>query len=317
MCEQWFVTFLSNDRLVQILHPPLHWVHAELAEQPDGHGGRGRERNLVSVLPGDGVPPPPPRVPPPPQRHPRQAHPVRHPLCDRRQVHFCRPTVSYPTSNYPHLLHLSLCLEAWICSKCTAPLRKEWPGGATWGEAHLYSFCFSFHRHLLFWAALTWARGEGDGEGKSNETFHPPFSPQSHDCHRLSAAGSSRHVVLRVLPPGRPAAPRRDTQARWRSEDSTPYKSRSDSDLDSIVVAQHKMFKMLENAANAYKNIFSRMWPFLYSTVPYCLWSSSLPCVDTRVRSLGSSSKQREDWDAALQVQNKTWLLRLASESVV
>lgn len=45
--------------------------------------------------------------------------------------------------------------------------------------------------------------------------------PQSYDSYRLFATGSSWHVVLWVLPPGWPAAPRRKTQARWWSKAST------------------------------------------------------------------------------------------------
>lgn len=92
-------------RVLQILYPPLHWIHAELAEQPAGLGGRHREGNLKPDLPGDGVPPPPPRVPPAFQRRQRQARRVRHALRDRRQVHLRRPTVSF--NDFCTIYHVS------------------------------------------------------------------------------------------------------------------------------------------------------------------------------------------------------------------
>lgn len=82
-----------------ILHPALHWIHAELAEQPAGLGGGRREGNLKPDLPGDRVPPPQPRAQPAFQRRQHETLWVRHPLCHWRKVHFCRTTVS--TSNHP------------------------------------------------------------------------------------------------------------------------------------------------------------------------------------------------------------------------
>lgn len=94
----YFTRFLFGHRHVQILHSPLHWIHAELAQQPAGERKRRGEGNLKPDLPGDGVPPPASRVPPASQRHQHQARWVRHALRDRRQVHFRRPTVSLHTS---------------------------------------------------------------------------------------------------------------------------------------------------------------------------------------------------------------------------
>lgn len=101
-----------------------------MAEQPAGLGGRHREGNLKPDLPGDGVPPPPPRVPPAFQRRQRQARRVRHALRDRRQVHLRRPTVSFNDLGHIHLHDLpcvslpvshGFVLDTWFL------LRKKWP----------------------------------------------------------------------------------------------------------------------------------------------------------------------------------------------
>lgn len=129
MADIFHTSCFCGHRHLQILYPPLHWIHAELAELPAGLRRRHGERNRKPHLPGDGVPPPPSRVPPASQRHPRQARWVCHPLRDRRQVHVRRPTVSSTTSvsaTVPICYHLSASGESWICSECTVPLGKKW-----------------------------------------------------------------------------------------------------------------------------------------------------------------------------------------------
>uniref|UniRef100_A0A8C7VCL4 Basic helix-loop-helix ARNT like 2 n=1 Tax=Oryzias sinensis TaxID=183150 RepID=A0A8C7VCL4_9TELE len=94
---------LQEERRLQILHAALHRIHAQLAERPAGpRGRRRRQGNLQHELPGDHVPPALPRLLPGPQRRPRQGHGVRHPLCNRRQVHFCRSATTLCTLMASH-----------------------------------------------------------------------------------------------------------------------------------------------------------------------------------------------------------------------
>lgn len=106
--------FFYGCRHLQILYPPLHWIHAELAGQPAGLWKRRREGSLKPYLPGDRVPPPPSPVLPGLQRRQHQAHWVCHSLCNRRQVHFYRPTVSFQILNYLHLHELLFIFLLWV-----------------------------------------------------------------------------------------------------------------------------------------------------------------------------------------------------------
>lgn len=93
---------LPARRRVQILHPPLHRLHAQLAEQPAGERGqRYGDGDHRPVLPGDGVPAAAPQRLQALQRPQRHAPRVRHALRHRRQVHLRRPEVSFSSRSHP------------------------------------------------------------------------------------------------------------------------------------------------------------------------------------------------------------------------
>lgn len=114
----------------------------------------------------------------------------------------------------------------------------------------------------------------------------PSFSsPQSHNGYRLFTTGNSWHVVLWVLPPGRPAAPCRETQARWWTI------------LHVEPIFRHFCWSAGQGASSTW-------------------WCSTSTCWHS-LQSLGSASEQRENRDSVLQVQNKIRLLCFTPESVV
>lgn len=226
-------------------------------------------------------------VPPAFQRYQRQAHRVCHPLCDRRQVHFCRPTVSFLDSIYLQPHHLGLPFPQWVvdllwtqgstekrraepcCGReaystfCSFTVSGDNPfclcccflEGAVhlddiiwkyllicWEVISHLKYSEAFYRISRVWLMMiiqmfsahfhaihpslflmstilrhTHREREWGGKHHNNQTLPLSTLSQSHDNHRLFAARSSWHVMLWVLPPGWPAAPCRETQARWWS----------------------------------------------------------------------------------------------------
>lgn len=144
-------------------------------------------------------------------------------------------------------------------------------------EGHLFNVIFT-----CFWRAQSWETASGrEGERQNNQTPSLSSPSQSHDHHRLFTTRNSRHVVLWVLPPGRPAAPRRETQARWWSKATT----HTISNLPFLI---HGIPSV----------------PTTNQLVGLFVFCVSLCLVMTLVSNLvGSSSKQGEDWDTVLQVQ--------------
>lgn len=83
-------------RVSEVLHSPLHRLHAQLAKQSAGGRGRGRSRQagqLLLQLPGGGGESPLPLGSPAQRRGPGQAHRVRHALRHGWKIHLCRSKV--------------------------------------------------------------------------------------------------------------------------------------------------------------------------------------------------------------------------------
>lgn len=83
-------------RVSEVLHSPLHRLHAQLAHQSAGgrRGGRGRQAGqLLLQLPGGSGESPLPLGSPTQRRGPGQAHRVRNTLRHGWKIHLCRSKV--------------------------------------------------------------------------------------------------------------------------------------------------------------------------------------------------------------------------------
>lgn len=84
-------------------------------------------------------------------------------------------------------------------------------------SSHSYSYFSVFSLKDYEWKAPWKEKPHNNSIKCETRNYFALLSPQGHGGDWLFAAGDSRHLLLRVLSPWRPAATRRETQARWWS----------------------------------------------------------------------------------------------------